>query len=220
MNAIDRTKYMDASEVRRLCTVAEAHCLVDLKAGRLAGVLAWAVVDTALQTGLRVSEIARMDVGDLDARRRALRVRRSKKRARELRSETLPFSKGLAEHLAQFIEWKSLVGQSVKPDAPMFVGKRGRLTESGLQRIWHHARERAGLPAELSIHSARHTLAVHLLRKTGNLRMVQKQLGHSRPEVTANLYADVSFEDMQAGLDGVYDQPQGDDKRKGGQRDR
>ena len=47
-------------------------------------------------------------------------------------------------------------------------------------------------------------MAVHLLRKTGNLRMVQKQLGHCNPTTTANMYADVTFEDMRDGVDGLY----------------
>ena len=47
-------------------------------------------------------------------------------------------------------------------------------------------------------------MAVHLLRKTGNLRMVQKQLGHRNPVTTANMYADVTFEDMRDGVDGLY----------------
>ena len=55
------------------------------------------------------------------------------------------------------------------------------------------------------IHIARHTMAVHLLRRSGNLRMVQKQLGHSNPTTTANMYTDVSFEDMRAVVDGLYD---------------
>jgi len=63
---------------------------------------------------------------------------------------------------------------------------------------------RAGLPEELSIHSARHTVAVALLRRTGNLRQVRKQLGHSSPATTANMYADVPFEDMQSGVTGLY----------------
>ena len=82
---------------------------------------------------------------------------------------------------------------------------QGALSRQGLQQIWKQAVKRAGLPQELSIHSARHSLAVHLLRKTSNLRQVQKQLGHSSLATTANMYADISFEDMQAGLDGVYD---------------
>ena len=34
--------------------------------------------------------------------------------------------------------------------------------------------------------------------------MVQKQLGHASPATTTNMYADVSFEDMQDGLNGLY----------------
>ena len=92
-----------------------------------------------------------------------------------------------------------------EPAPPLFVGKRGTMTSRGLQQAWKAAVRRAGLPDELSIHSARHTLAVVLLRKTGNLRLVQKQLGHSSPTTTANMYADVSFADMQDAVDGLYD---------------
>ena len=82
----------------------------------------------------------------------------------------------------------------------------GPMTARGLQQAWKSAVRRAGLPDELSIHSARHTLAVVLLRKTGNLRLVQKQLGHSSPTTTANMYADVTFADMQDAVDGLYDE--------------
>ncbi len=58
----------------------------------------------------------------------------------------------------------------------------------------------SGLPEEYSIHCARHTLAVHLLKKTGNLRQVQKQLGHTSLVTTANMYADVSDEDIRPSL--------------------
>ncbi len=86
-------------------------------------------------------------------------------------------------------------------DDALFTGKRGPLTIHGLQRLWHRAIDRAGLPTEYSIHAARHTVAVHLLKETRNLRQVQKQLGHSSPTTTANMYADVSFADMGAGVE-------------------
>ena len=35
--------------------------------------------------------------------------------------------------------------------------------------------------------------------------MVQKQLGHASPVTTADMYADMSFEDIQANLNGLYD---------------
>lgn len=161
-----------------------------------------AAIAAAIQTGLRVSELAQIKVGDVDLKRGSLRVWRLKRRERK--QETIAVNKELTVHLKEFIEWKKLVGQSVDQDAPLFVGKRGPLTARGLQQLWKSAVKKAGLPEELSIHSARHTIAVHLLRKTGNLRMVQKQLGHASPATTANMYADVSFEDMQNGLNGLY----------------
>lgn len=205
MTGIDRAKYMDDDEVRRLCTVTEAHAIRDLAAGRVRGVLAWAVIDTALQTGLRVSELVRLKIGDVQSKRGnggALRVWRHK--CRRCVQETLAISRELAKHLQEFIAWKEDVGQSVAPDAPLFVGKRGPLSVPGLRQVWKRAVAEAGLPPGLSIHSARHTMALHLLRKTRSLRQVRKQLGHTSAVVPPNMYADVSFEDMQAGLNGLY----------------
>jgi integrase len=187
---------MSMDEVKQLRTVTEAKAIMDLKAGRVGGVMAWMLVDLALSTGLRVSEMAALQVKDVDLKRGCLRVHRVKKRSN--RQETLAIGKVLIEHIHQYIQWLDRLG------GPLFVGKRGPLTAQGLQRIWKAAIKRAGLPKELSIHSARHTIAVHLLRKTGNLRQVQKQLGHSSPATTANMYADISFEDMQDGLNGLY----------------
>ena len=206
MVPVDRSSYMDRDEVSRLRTVTEAWAITDLQAGRKTGVLVWAVVDTALQTGLRVSEIASLRYGDLDLCRGAIRVWRRKRR-KPLR-ETLAISPQLVKHLRDFVEWKKLVGQPTGTEDALFVGRRGALTVFGLQKIWKSAVRRAGLRKELSVHCARHTVAVHLLRKTRNLRQVQKQLGHADPAITANMYADVSFEDMQAGMSGLYDDRQ------------
>jgi integrase len=211
MAIVDRTKYMSAEEVKQLRTVAEARAIVDLRAGRINGVLGWMLVDTALSTGLRVSEIGKLNVEDIDLKRGSLAVHRSKKR-KPVR-ETLAIGKELADHLRDYLAWRScrlgdfngsLPKNLTAEKGPLFIGCRGPLTAQGLQRVWKAAVKRASLPKELSIHSARHTLAVHLLRKTGNLRQVQKQLGHSSPTITAAMYADVTFEDMQDGLSGLY----------------
>ncbi len=202
MAAVDRTKYMDARETKQLRTVTEAQAIMDLKDGRLTGVLRWALVDVALQTGLRVSEIAKLTIGDVDLKRGALKVWRHKRK--QPSQETLAIAPELVSHLKDYLAWKDTVEGARMPQDALFGGKRGPLTSSGLQRIWHRAIEAAGLPKELSIHSARHTVAVHLLRKTSNLRQVQKQLGHASPATTANMYADVSFEDMQDGMAGLY----------------
>lgn len=186
---------MDMKEVKQLRTVTEAGAITDLKKGRVTGPLAWMLVDLALSTGLRVSEMTALMIKDIDLKREAVSVVRRKRKKKA--KETIALSKELAEHLRDYI--------GSRKKGKLFEGKRGDLTAQGLQRIWKAAIKRAGLPKELSIHCARHTIAVHLLKKTGNLRQVQKQLGHSSPATTANMYADISFEDMQSGLNGLYE---------------
>jgi site-specific recombinase XerD len=193
---IDRTKYMDKNEVKQLRMVTEAKAIVDLKKGRVNGVRAWMLVDLALSTGLRVSEMAALTIKDIDLKRCCISVTRLKRKKKV--KETLALGKDLTQHLKEYIAWTD------RKSGTLFVGSRGTLTAQGLQRIWKRAIKLASLPKELSIHSARHTIAVHLLRKTSNLRQVQKQLGHASPATTANMYADISFEDMQNGVTGLY----------------
>ena len=194
---------MDPTEIKQLREATEAKAVLDLQKGRVSGPLNWIVIDIALQTGLRVSELAKVKIQDIDLKRGSLRVWRHKKT--ELKQETIPISKELIKHLQEFLDYKKLLGQSIDLGSPLFTGKRGPMTRRGLQQIWTQAIKRAGLPIELTIHCARHTLAVTLLSKTKNLRMVQKQLGHSSPVTTANMYADVSFADQQKGLNGLYE---------------
>lgn len=66
---IDRTKYMSADEVKQLMTVTEARAIVDLRKGRITGPLAWMVIDLALATGLRVSELTAIQIKDIDLKR-------------------------------------------------------------------------------------------------------------------------------------------------------
>lgn len=199
--AIDRTKYMSESEVRQLRTVSEAASITDLQHGRRQGVVTWAVVNVALLTGLRVSEIARIRCGDIDAKRGFINVHRSKRRNKV--QEPLAIPKELVLHLREFVVWKKVVDEATDAEAPLFSGERGALQVEGLQRIWKRAVAHAGLP-RYSIHAARHTMAVHLLSRTKNLRQVQKQLGHADPGTTASMYADVRFDEMQAGVTDLY----------------
>ncbi len=77
---IDRTKYMDKDEVKQLRRSAEARAFLDLKKGRVNGVRAWMLVDLALTTGLRVSEMAALKIQDIDLKRGCLSVTRLKRK--------------------------------------------------------------------------------------------------------------------------------------------
>jgi integrase len=191
--------------VAQLRTFAQGESLIDLAAKRgprQRGPLAWMLCDMALSTGLRVGEIAALKLSDVDLKRQIITVTRLKKKV--MKEESLPISKELCEHLKEYIEHQRLPSDSDS----LWIGKRGPMHRSGLQFLWIRALKRAGLAKDgkalYSIHCARHTLATHLLAKTGNLRLVQKTLGHSSPVTTALIYADVTPEDMRAGVEGLY----------------
>ena len=193
---IDRTKYLSKAEVKQLRSTTHNQAKVDKQEGNTTGPLNWLIVDMALSTGLRVSELAAIQVKHVDFRRGLIKVSRLK-RTQPL-VESLAIADRLKKHIRRYIKWAGIT------KGPLFVGQRGPMTPAGLAQAWKSAVRRAGLPKAISIHCARHTCAVHLLPKT-NLRQVQKQLGHSSPATTANFYADVSFEDMKAGVTNLYD---------------
>lgn len=182
---MDRTKYLSADEMRALRDSAREHAESDP--------LTWLCVDLALQTGLRVSEMAALVPKDVDLRRGCMTVWR-KKRRKPVR-EIIALSSSLHAHLSRHLRDCGDV---------FWPGQRGPWTKRGLQQAWDKACRRAGIEG-VSIHKARHTLAVHLLKETKNLRAVQKQLGHTSPVITANMYADIPFEDQVEALDGVFD---------------
>ncbi|WP_298351068.1 tyrosine-type recombinase/integrase [Rhodoblastus sp.] len=73
------------------------------------------------------------------------------------------------------------------------------ITASGLKTLWRRAK-RAGLPADLRFHDLRHDFATTLLRETGNLKLVQKALGHAKIETTTR-YAHVLDDEVAAGME-------------------
>lgn len=201
-------RYMTDEEYKTLRTVTEARAILDLQHGRTNGVLAWAVLDTALSMGLRVSELVSLRVEDIDVKLPAVKVRRLKKRKRVV--ETLPMDKALVQHLKTYLQWRAdrlSEGQTKWTDrtGPLFIGQRGPLTCRGAQQIFKASAKRAGLRQSLSIHGARHTHAMRLYASTKDLRLVQRRLGHSQPAVTANMYLDVSFESMKQAVDAMVE---------------
>jgi len=56
--------------------------------------------------------------------------------------------------------------------------------------------ERAGLEARVTPHTLRHTFATHLLRETGNLKLVQQALRHSDVTTTARVYSHLTDNDV------------------------
>ncbi|MFH2064729.1 MAG: site-specific integrase [Pseudomonadota bacterium] len=200
---ITRDKFLSQQDCRKLLKTCEEKSIVDLTKGRQTWVTRYALVHLALNSGLRVSEISALKIGDLflKGKETYLIVRNGKGR----KKRDVYIDKDLVKHLNQYIDYKkkSLV-QSIDDNAPLFAGRGAKhFTSTALHISFNKALEEAGL-SHYTIHSARHTYATLILAKTNNLRFVQKQLGHASLNMTS-LYADVLPEMNQSLADSILD---------------
>lgn len=146
-----------------------------------------ALLMTAYSAGLRVSEVVRLQLTDIDGERRLMRIRRGKGR----KDRYVPLSDVLLETLRLY--WKSC-----KPEKWLFPGQRPdrHLTTRSVQKVFGRAKEKAGIRKPVSMHTLRHSFATHLLEDGTDLRYVQELLGHSRPETTM-IYTHVTRKDLR-----------------------
>jgi integrase/recombinase XerC len=129
--------------------------------------------------GLRISEAMNLTVGDVDHERNALRILGKGNKTRLVPLLTV-VKKGLAEYLEQS-PWHS----TRDPQAPFFVGKRGKKLQPAIfTRMLQDIRRRMGLPESLTPHALRHAFATHLLSHGAELRDIQELLGHASLSTT------------------------------------
>ncbi len=153
--------------------------------GTPAGLRDRAALELLYGAGLRISEALGVDIDDLDANERLVRVRGKGDRER-----IVPYGEPAAESLEAWI----VRGRStLTPRVPaLFVNLRGgRLSRQGLWNIVKRAAASAGLSEQVTPHTLRHSFATHLLDGGADVREVQELLGHASV-TTTQIYTLVS----------------------------
>lgn len=154
------------------------------------------ILELLYGTGMRVTEISRMNLGDLDLDENEIRVfgKGSKERIVLFGSRA---KKALEEYLKNV---RSSLLKGMKTNA-FFIGRRGsRLTTRHIERIIRFYARKAGIQKKVSPHTLRHSFATHLLEGGADLRMVQELLGHVSLSTT-QVYTHVTRERLKQ----VYD---------------
>lgn len=142
--------------------------------------------------GLRVSELAGLDLHDVDRSEHWLRVRGKGRKERQV-----PLAGKAVEALERYLAARPVV----RDERAVFLNHRGgRLTARGIRGIVKlYATQLSGDPS-VHPHSFRHAYATHLLADGADLRAIQELLGHARLSTTQK-YTQVSLTDLMA----VYD---------------
>jgi integrase/recombinase XerC len=151
------------------------------------------VLELLYGTGIRVGELVRLDVDDVDRERRLVRVIGKGDKER-----SVPFGTP-AEHALDAWLRRGRPALATAASGPaLLLGSSGRrLDPRAARRLVHaYASRLAGAP-DLAPHGLRHTAATHLLEGGADLRAVQELLGHASL-ATTQIYTHVSVERLRA----------------------
>jgi len=128
-----------------------------------------AILMSAYSGGLRVGEVVRLRVGDIDGKRGMIRVHQGKGR----KDRYVMLSERLLEVLRVY--WKA-----VRPRHWLFPGqnRQNPIRPETVRRIVKKATRQAGIMKPVTPHTLRHSFATHLLERGTNIRVIQLLLGH------------------------------------------
>ena len=186
-------KYLTPEETKQLRRTFHEATTIAKSKGIQAPVRDALIIELALGSGLRVSEMANLKVEDLYLKRGQASI--YVKNGKGGKDRVVDIGSNLKKRILEFLEYRNT------DSLYLFPSERGeKMSRSGIQQVFKKWARKAGLPSHYSIHSLRHTYATNLYKASGyNLRLVQKQLGHSSPAIT-HVYADVLNSDVEEAL--------------------
>lgn len=136
-----------------------------------------AILEMFYSCGLRLSELAGLDLRDLDFSQRLVKVR-GKGRKERIVPVGGPALDAVADYLQQTSELRKNKYEDVSKK-PLFLNPDGkRISTRSIARIVDKATSRSGIGRKISPHALRHSFATHLLNAGADLRSIQELLGH------------------------------------------
>jgi len=162
-----------------------------------------AMFELFYSSGLRLAELAGIDLGDVD-----LQSGEAKVTGKGRKTRIVPVGRQALDALAAWLPQRQ---QLARDTAALFVGQRGtRLSPRSIQlRLDRWARQ-AGLGQHVHPHMLRHAFATHVLQSSGDLRAVQEMLGHASISTT-QVYTHLDWQHLAK----VYDQAHPRARKKG-----
>jgi site-specific recombinase XerD len=161
------------------------------------------VIELLAHSGMRASEVASLQIEQLDMGLRTTWIRIIGKGQKQRR---IPLPKHVGQIIQQYLAQRAIADGQLPTHGPLLIGERGGLTRSTINRIVTHVAARARLsPAEQALvtpHTFRHTVATQLVRKR-DLVVAADLLGHSSLSTTRR-YSKASAQDLEDAVTQLY----------------
>ncbi|QIW15464.1 tyrosine recombinase XerC [Pasteurellaceae bacterium RH1A] len=161
-----------------------------------------AMMELMYSSGLRLSELQGLDLGDLDFGLQEVRVLGKGNKQR-----IVPMGAKAVEALEK---WLAVRADFNPQDTALFLNQRGgRLSQRAIQLIMKKWGQAQHLDTAVHPHKLRHSFATHMLEASGDLRAVQELLGHASLSTT-QIYTHLDFQHLAK----IYDSAHPRAKRK------
>jgi site-specific recombinase XerD len=182
-------KYLEVAEIEKLLANPDTTTLL--------GARDRAMLEVLYSTGMRVSELIALNVGDVDLTTNVVRVAGKGKKRR-----VIPLGPGAVQTILHFLDLRRADPRSATFDIEaLFINKHGRrLSTRSVRRKLDKYLLEAGLDLSVSPHTLRHSFATHMLRRGADLRSVQEMLGHQSLSTT-QIYTHLTGEAIKQNYD-------------------
>jgi integrase/recombinase XerC len=156
-----------------------------------------ALLELAYSSGLRLAELAGLDLARVDRREGEVRVT-----GKGSKERIVPVGRAAIDAIDR---WLAIRGTLAAPgEEALFVGRGGRrLTARAIQDRFAGWAVRQGLDRHVHPHMLRHSFASHVLQSSGDLRAVQEMLGHASIAST-QVYTHLDFQALAKVYDAAH----------------
>jgi integrase len=161
-----------------------------------------AIVYVLVETGMRRAEVTSINLNEIDFEKRTLLITEKGGQQRRIlisKEGMKAIDDYLTHERGEDAETHAQSNALFLPAATVVNSFSGRLSPTVINSVWNEACQLAHIKHRTP-HSARHAMGVHLVKKTGNPRTAQRQLGHRNPSTTMQ-YMQFTHEEMQEVLD-------------------
>jgi len=133
-----------------------------------------AMLELLYATGIRVSELIALDIGDVNLAASVIRCRGREK------GRVIPLYPAAIKALSEYIEFIRPQMISDPDEQSLFVNISGeRMSRQGFWKIIKSYQAKAKIEKSITPHTLRHSFAAHLLENGADLRSIQEMLGHA-----------------------------------------
>ena len=151
-----------------------------------------AIIELLYFTGLRVSELVSLTLGDFEQEKRFLNIR-----GKGGKNRIVPFTEDVKNTITKYVEEcrkNILLSNKLESNPYLFLNDKGsKLTTRGVEYIISKIEVKTGVFLKLHPHKFRHTFATQLLNNGADLRTIQEILGHKSLSTT-QVYTHVTME--------------------------